>query len=116
MMGEMDEEDIRRTLRRMRYDAEKDRCYRTHRRLRKAAKEEWQYVRRHILHISKAKVARICGVSRGTVDRWESMRSWSMPDLVHIGLLHEEVGGELIGHVYRLMGIRSVLDRCKPRE
>lgn len=102
---------MRKQLHAARWEAERQRCYTQHRQQRKLAKETWRHVRRHVLCVSKAKVARICGVSRGTVDRWEDPRSWSLPDVAHIGILQSILGGEMMyGYLYSLCGVRSVMD------
>jgi len=109
--------DIHRQLLAARWEAERQRCYVLHRKQREVAKETWIYVRKRILKISKAKVARICGVSRGTVDRWEDKRSWSLPDVAHIGILQSVLGGEMMyGYMNALCGRRSVLDRGRPED
>jgi len=103
--------DILKQLHAARWEAERQHCYVLHKQQRKMAKETWIYVRRKILKVSKAKVARICGVSRGTVDRWEDPSSWQLPDVGHIGILQSVLGGEMMyGYMQGLCGRRSVLD------
>lgn len=45
------------------------------------AKTRWRYLRREVLGISQARLARLCDVSRGTVARWESSKSRMLPDV-----------------------------------
>jgi len=112
-----DRVDMRKQLLAARWEAERQRCYVQHRRIRQEAKRHWIYVRKNILKISKARVARICGVSRGTVERWEDMRSWSMPDVAHIGTLQTVLGGAMMyEYIYGLCGVRSVLDRGRAED
>lgn len=111
-MSGLADTDIQKQLHAARWEAERQRCYVLHRQQRKLAKETWRHVRRHVLHVSKAKVSRICGVSRGTVDRWEDPRSWSLPDVAHIGILQTVLGGEMMyGYMQALSGRRSVIGR-----
>ena len=74
--------------------------------IRRRAKAAWRYMRRCVLRISKAKCAVICGVSRGTVDRWEDPRSDSLPDVAHIGQLAMTLGRLVITENTMLMGVR----------
>lgn len=57
--------------------------------IRLKAKLRWRYLRREVLGISQATTARLCGVSRGTVARWESPESRMMPDVGTILILCE---------------------------
>ena len=50
-------------------------------RCRLKAKTRWRYLRREVLSISQARVARLCDVSRGTVARWESPDSRMLQDV-----------------------------------
>lgn len=50
-------------------------------RCRLKVKTRWRYLRREVLGISQARVARLCNVSRGTVARWESSGSGMLPDV-----------------------------------
>lgn len=59
------------------------------RRARLKAKTRWRYLRRQVLGISQARVARLCDVSRGTVARWESPESRMLPDVGSILTLCE---------------------------
>lgn len=102
----MGDGDMRKQLLAARWEAERQRCDVQHRKQRRAAKEEWRRVRKDVLKVSKAKVSRICGVSRGTVERWEDMRSWSLPDVAHIGMLCYVLGYEPMEHIYALCGLR----------
>lgn len=74
--------------------------------IRRRAKAGWRYIRRSVLRISKAECARICCVSRGTVERWEDPRSDSLPDVGHIGQLAMTLGRAAITDTKLLMGIR----------
>lgn len=56
-------------------------------RMRLKAKTRWRYLRREVLCISQARLARLCGVSRGTVARWESSNSGMLPDVGSILIL-----------------------------
>ena len=49
--------------------------------IRLRAKTRWRYLRRQVFGISQARVARLCGVSRSTVVRWESSCSGMLPDI-----------------------------------
>lgn len=53
------------------------------------AKSRWRYLRRQVLCLSQARVARLCNVSRGTVARWESSNSRMLPDVGSILTLCE---------------------------
>ncbi|MED9821081.1 MAG: helix-turn-helix transcriptional regulator [Christensenellales bacterium] len=59
------------------------------RNVRLKAKTRWRYLRRQVLGISQARVARLCNVSRGTVARWESPESRMLPDVGSILVLCE---------------------------
>lgn len=59
------------------------------RRLRLKAKTRWRYLRRQVFGMSQAHTARLCGVSRGTVARWESPESRMLPDVGSILVLCE---------------------------
>lgn len=59
------------------------------RNVRLKAKTRWRYLRRQVLGISQAHVARLCDVSRGTVARWESPESRMLPDVGSILTLCE---------------------------
>lgn len=59
------------------------------RKVRLKAKTRWRYLRRQVLGISQARVARLCDVSRGTVARWESPESRMLPDVGSILTLCE---------------------------
>lgn len=112
-MCEENGEEIRRQLHAARWEAERQRCYLIHQSQRRLAKEAWRHVRRKVLHVSKARVARICGVSRGTVDRWDDPNSWQLPDVGHIGVLQSVLGGPMMyEHMHSLCGRRSVMDKC----
>lgn len=41
----------------------------------------WRYFRRQLLGHSQRRVARLCGIGRGTVARWESAQSRELPDI-----------------------------------
>ena len=58
-------------------------------RIRLKAKTRWRYLRRQVFGISQATAARLCGVSRGTVARWESPESRMLPDVGSILVLCE---------------------------
>lgn len=49
--------------------------------IRLQVKTRWRYLRREVLNLSQAHAARLCGVSRGTVVRWESPESEMLPDI-----------------------------------
>lgn len=54
--------------------------------LRMLVKSRWRYWRR-MQELSQAKVARICGVSRSVVARWEDPGSASVPDVVQLVMI-----------------------------
>jgi len=58
-------------------------------RIRLKVKTRWRYLRRQVLGMSQTSTARICGVSRGTVARWESPESRMLPDVGSILVLCE---------------------------
>lgn len=91
--------------RRLRNERERERYRQQAAPIRRRATSGWRYVRKNVLKISKAKCARICGVSRGTVDRWEDLRSSSLPDTGHLGQLADELGYGLIAEAYLLLGL-----------
>lgn len=74
--------------------------------IRRRSKGGWRYVRKRILRISKAECARICCVSRGTVDRWEDPRFDSLPDIGHLGQLAMTLGMPDLSLSPMLMGVR----------
>lgn len=41
----------------------------------------WRYFRRQLIGYSQRRAARLCGVSRGAVARWESAQSRELPDI-----------------------------------
>ena len=97
-------------LRRMRWERETAR-YRAHALpIRRQASEGFAYVRRHVLRISKAKCARMCGVSRQTVTRWENPQETALPDVGHIGLLAHVYGYEVLIHGRAVFGLEAVQD------
>lgn len=59
------------------------------RNIRLKAKTRWRYLRRQVFGISQSTTARLCGVSRGTVARWESPDSRMLPDVGSILVLCE---------------------------
>lgn len=64
------------------------------RRRRLKAKTSWRHIRRNVLRVSQARIASICGVSRGTVARWESPDSDKLPDVAQIGMICAALGYE----------------------
>lgn len=57
------------------------------------------------LKLSKAEMARICGVSRNTLERWEDPASDSTPDAAQIGALVTECGTDAAKWLVRLIGL-----------
>lgn len=49
--------------------------------IRLKVKTRWRYLRREVICISQADAARLCGVSRSTVARWEDAESRMLPDI-----------------------------------
>lgn len=60
---------------------------------------------RRELRLSKAQLARICGVSRNTVERWEDPASPSTPDAAQLGALVAECGPDAGRWLVRLLGL-----------
>ena len=56
----------------------------------------WRHVRRDVLGISKARAAQLCGVSRGTVTRWEDPKSDSVPSVVDLATFADRAGYERV--------------------
>lgn len=62
-------------------------------------KAGWRHVRRDVLGISKARAALMCGVSRGTVTRWEDPKTDSVPTVVDLATFADRAGYERV-HVF----------------
>lgn len=59
-------------------------------------KAGWRHVRRDVLGISKARAAQMCGVSRGTVARWEDSKTNSVPSVVDLATFADRAGYERV--------------------
>ena len=55
---------------------------------RQLVKGRWRYWRR-MQEISQARVARLCGVSRSTVARWDDPSSKQLPDVAQLVIVCE---------------------------
>lgn len=104
------EDEARRQLREQRRSWEKENGRRTASEIRRRASSGVRYYRRRILRISKARAARICGVSRETVARWEDPESSSLPDVGHLGTLTAVIGGDVMHFVWVLFGREEIKD------
>ena len=65
--------------------------------------------------ISKAKAARICGVSRTTVQRWEDPGSSSLPDIGHMAALARQYGWTLMEYAREWLGLEGGSEDQKAR-
>lgn len=54
--------------------------------LRMLVKGRWRYWRR-MQRLSQARIARICGMSRSVVARWEDPSSAAVPDVVELTMI-----------------------------
>lgn len=101
---------VKEELRRLRWQQERERSQRTAAPIRRRASLNWRYVRRKVFRINKSRVARICGVSRNTVARWENPASDSLPDVGHIGTLIRVIGGPVMSEFFVLCGLEERRD------
>lgn len=112
---EWHEDDVRRQLRRMRWERETEQLRREAAQQRRRAKVGWRRVRKYVLRISKAKAARICGVSRTTVQRWEDPGSSSLPDIGHMAALARQYGWTLMEYAREWLGLEGGSEDQKAR-
>ena len=101
---------VKEELRRLRWQQERERGQRTAAPIRRRASLNWRYLRRKVFRISKSRTARICGVSRNTVARWEDPASDSLPDVGHIGTLVRVIGGPVMCEFFVLCGLEDRQD------
>lgn len=86
---EISREEAHREARRMYEQLERDRAAQIAAPIRRRASRNFRYIRRKLLRMNKSRVARVCGVSRNTVRRWEDPEDNSLPDVGHIGALFD---------------------------
>lgn len=70
----------------------------------------WRYFRRQLIGHSQRRVARLCGISRGAVARWESAASRELPDIGDIVALAGAMRVEPVELFRWIMTAKGVTD------
>ena len=101
---EITQEEAHREARRLYEQLERDKAAQTAAPIRRQASRNFRYIRRKLLRMNKSRVARVCGVSRNTVRRWEDPEDNSLPDVGHIGTLFDGMDYTLTNRAAQICG------------
>ena len=101
---EISREEAHREARRLYEQLERDKAARIAAPIRRRASRNFRYIRRKLLRMNKSRVARVCGVSRNTVRRWEDPSCAALPDVGHIGALFDGMDYTLANRAAMICG------------